>query len=150
MNVFDNISKPWSNEDSEKLVELYNNENKNIQEIGDIFVRTPGSIAAKLTQLKIVSAKQYARGYNEYLNSGLYKEVCSFYKTQKKEKALKSSKNNENANILNFENVEIKEMKLEIKELKLEITDMKLEIKELKGLIKNLSNMIEAVYEFEK
>lgn len=144
MNVFDNASKPWTNEDSQKLVELYNNQNKNIQELGEIFIRTPGSIAAKLTHLKIVSARQYARGYDEYINSGLYKEVCTFYKTQKKEKVKKTTKKSEEPIIVsNSENLEVKEMKLEIKE-------MKLEIKELKGLIKNLSSMIEAVYEFEK
>lgn len=143
-NIFDNISKPWTNEDSQKLVELYNNENKNIQELGEIFIRTPGSIAAKLTHLKIINARQYARGYDEYLNSGIYKEVCDFYKLQKKEKGKKQLKSKKEAdNSTNFEKFEVRELKLEVKE-------MKIEIKELKEIIKNLSSMIEAVYEFEK
>jgi predicted GIY-YIG superfamily endonuclease len=144
MSVFDNISKPWSDEDSCNLVRLYNDENKDIIEIGKVFNRTPGSIAAKLTQLKTINNRVNARGYNDYINSELYKEVCSFYRLNKKEK--KERKDNKEI-ITNTTNS--REENLEIKEMKLEIKEMKLEIIELKGIIKNLSHMLEAVYEFE-
>lgn len=62
--------------DDETIKQMYCYENKNIIEIGEKLFRTPGSIAYRLEQLSIVEKRQKAKGYYEYINSDLYKEIC--------------------------------------------------------------------------
>jgi transposase-like protein len=47
------LIKTWSDEDTQRLVELYNQEDLTIDEIGDIFERNSRSIISKLVQLRI-------------------------------------------------------------------------------------------------
>jgi predicted GIY-YIG superfamily endonuclease len=63
---------------------MYNDESKNIIEIGKNLNMTPGMIACRLIKLKIIKDKQDALGYTEYRDSELYKQICN-QKTPKKD-----------------------------------------------------------------
>lgn len=59
-----------------EITQLYNCENKNIEEIGNVIKKSPCWIAKRLEDLKIVKRKQLARGYIKYIESDLYKLKC--------------------------------------------------------------------------
>jgi predicted GIY-YIG superfamily endonuclease len=59
-----------------EIIQLYNCENKNIEEIGNVVKKSPCWIAKRLEELKIVKRKQLARGYIQYIESDLYKLKC--------------------------------------------------------------------------
>jgi hypothetical protein len=61
----------------EDIETMYCLENKNIIEIGEKLNRTPGSIAYRLEKIGIIEKRQYSKGYNEYIMSDLYREVCN-------------------------------------------------------------------------
>lgn len=76
MDVLSNSYATWTKEDDKKLKDLYCIENLDCIDIGLLFKRTPGSIAARLQKLDIVKNRFETRGYNEYKQSELYKSVC--------------------------------------------------------------------------
>ena len=59
-----------------EIIQLYNCENKNIEDIGNVLKKSPCWIAKRLEDLKIVKRKQLARGYIQYIESDLYKLKC--------------------------------------------------------------------------
>ena len=79
-NVYNNkINKCNSiifNDIDNEILQLYNYENKNIEEIGNIIKKSPCWIAKRLEELKIVKRKQLSRGYIQYIESDLYKLQC--------------------------------------------------------------------------
>ena len=84
-NDFINMGKPWSSEDDTKLLKLYNEDLLDILNLSNIFKRAPGGISARLQKLNIIPDKKLARGYEDYLNSDLYKEACLNSKNKKKQ-----------------------------------------------------------------
>ena len=69
--------KPWSHEEDEQLIKEYTVNKINLLEICEIHKRKPGGITSRLKRLKLIDMKQNARGYSEYLESDLYKELCT-------------------------------------------------------------------------
>ena len=61
-----NKDQVFSNIDFE-IIETYNNENKDLQDIGYMLKKSPSWIAKRLEELKIVQRKQLARGYRQYI-----------------------------------------------------------------------------------
>lgn len=59
-----------------EIIQLYNCENKNIEEIGNVLKKSPCWISKRLEDLKIVKRKQLSRGYIQYIESDLYKLKC--------------------------------------------------------------------------
>ena len=147
MDIISNSYLPWTTEDDNRLRQLYNEESLGCMEIGGLFKRTPGSIAARLVKLKLINNRFKAKDYEQYRNSDLYKKVCEV-KREKKSCSSKSEK-----------------IKTELREdLRQDIIDLKGEIRDLKGDIREMKNsmrmfgkqmekmydMIESIYEFEK
>jgi predicted GIY-YIG superfamily endonuclease len=60
----------------ENIRKLYCLDNKDIIEIGRELNLTPGSIAYRLKKMSIVLSKKLANGYNKYITSDSYKEIC--------------------------------------------------------------------------
>ena len=68
--------------DNEEIRNLYENDNKDIIEIGSILNKSPGSISFSLEKMKIVERRQLSRGYFDYVFSDLYDK----YKRKKEPK----------------------------------------------------------------
>lgn len=103
-----------------------------IIKIADMHHRTPGSIAHKLKNVGVIDTHTLARGYMEYKNGELYKEIVSSGNKFKKETNAKS-------------NVDIIQMSIPIKE----IVELKAEVESLKKDMKEMLRIINLIYEFE-
>jgi hypothetical protein len=128
----------WSEKEIQDIRTEYETKEMTISEMADIHRRTPGSISYKLLNLGIISHNTLSRGYFDYKNSDLYKEIVENGKSTDAEKKL---------------NKEVK-LKAKLKGLTVsnssrEILDMRNEIAELKKDVKEMLCLMNALYEFE-
>ena len=94
---FINIGKSWELSDDEQLIKLYNDDNLEVLQIAIKLKRAPGGILARLRKLNIIENKKSAKGYEDYVNSNLYKEACEISKnryTTKEKTNIEISKDN--------------------------------------------------------
>ena len=77
MDYYTNSGEKWSSEEENNLLQEYNEQKLDINEIGKIHKRTPGGISSKLAILGIIPDRFSGRGQEEYISSDLYKEICS-------------------------------------------------------------------------
>jgi hypothetical protein len=89
LEYYVNQKEKWNEPETSDLIHEYNTSELTISQIGDIHKRTPGSIAFKLWSLKVLENYRHARGYEDYKNGNLYKEICSTPKKEKKPKQKK-------------------------------------------------------------
>lgn len=75
-------------ENDEKIKNLYCVDNENIISIGEKLNVSPSLIAYRLEKLNIISRRQLARGYFEYIQSDLYKKAI-----ERRNKEREQSKN---------------------------------------------------------
>jgi len=141
--IFKNAGESWSKEEDEQLNKLYNEDNMGIIEISKIHNRAPGGIISRLLKQNYIINRQSARGYLDYKNSDLYKEIVSNNKSKKKTGKSEKIKSPQIDNIL------ISINKSDYIELQNDVKEMKNEIKDLKKTIKELVEMLKAVYDFE-
>ena len=73
--LFNNVGKPWSKTEDAQLNKLYNEDMLNVIEISKIHNRAPGGIISRLNKQGYIEDRKQARGYVEYTNSDLYKEI---------------------------------------------------------------------------
>jgi len=104
----------WTEQEILDIKLYYDINEMTISKIGDIQRRTPGSIGYKLKHMGIITNVTDARGYQEYRNSNLYKEIVD---TPKPDKPAKKNVFNKqdiiNTMLLN----EITELKIIVREL---------------------------------
>lgn len=82
----------WNETEIKNLKTEYEISLLTISQIGDIHRRTPGSIGYRLKNLGIVENQTLSRGYLEYKNSDLYKQIVSSEKKPKTDNPKKLSK----------------------------------------------------------
>lgn len=126
LEYYDRQKKPWIDIELEQIRHEYENDKMTISQIGDIHHRTPGSISFKLQNLGLIKHNALARGYPEYKNSKLYKEIV------------------ENGN--DYSNKTPKNRK---KDPIIEINEMRHDINLIKKDIQKILRVINAIYEFE-
>ena len=145
--IFKNAGDPWRPEEDSQLNKLYNIDMLDIMEISKIHNRAPGGIISRLLKYNYIGNRQSARGYMNYKNSDLYKEIVSNNKdkriTEIGDKPEKKIKHRQ------IDNVLISINKNDYVELQNDVKEMKNEIKDLKNTMKELVEMIKSVYEFE-
>lgn len=155
MDLISNSYLPWTSEDDERVKQLYNEEKLDCMEIGVLFKRTPGSIAARLVKIDVIKNRFDAKGYDEYKKSELYKKVCEINREKKS-----SVPKNEKIKIIDTSD----DLKRDIMDLKGDLHDLKGEMRCLKNDVRDLKNsirifgkqmekmfgIIESIYEFEK
>jgi hypothetical protein len=141
-NVFKNAGGLWSNEEDNQLNKLYNEDMLSIMEISKIHNRAPGGIISRLRKHNYIPNRKFARGYSEYINSDLYKEIVANRKEERKQTKDKVIKSKAIDNILININKKYFELHNDIKQMKNEIV-------ELKTTTKELVEMMKAIYEFE-
>ena len=141
--TFKNAGEHWTETEENQLNKLYNEDILDIMEISKIHCRAPGGIISRLHKHNYIVNRQSARGYINYKNSDLYKEIVSNNKKKIEDKPEKKIKPKQIDNIL------ISINKSDYIELQNDVKEMKNEIKELKNNIKELTEMMKAVYDFE-
>ena len=141
MDYYTNSGSKWTSEEEQKIIREYNDQNLDINEIGLVHRRTPGGISSKLAILGIIPDRHSGRGYDKYIKTDLYKEICE--NTSEKKKQI-SEKRKEKLEKNKRESSFICIKECDYLELKEELSDVKEELKEIKNMIKRL-----AIYEFD-
>lgn len=127
----------WSEKELQDIRTEYETNEMTISAIADIHHRTPGSISYKLKNLGLITHSTESRGYLDYKNSDLYKEIVEKGKSSDKKKVNKEVKLKAATN-----GVPVSTPFREIHEMRNEITDLKKDVKEVLRLIN-------AIYDFE-
>ena len=141
MDYYTNSGLKWTSEEEQKIIKEYNEQKLDINEIGLIHRRTPGGISARLAILGIIPDRHSGRGYDKYIQTDLYKEICSNNSEKKKQI---SEKRKEKLEKNKRESSYICIHECDYLELKEELRDVKDELREIKNMIKRL-----AIYEFD-
>jgi len=138
LEYYNRQKEDWSDKEVQNIRTEYEIQEMTISEIGDIHHRTPGSISYKLKNLGLITHNTLSRGYLDYKNSNLYKEIVERGKSSDTEKKIK------------------KEVKLKAKTEGLpvripfrEILEMRNEIADLKKDVKEMLRLMNALYDFE-
>tara|TARA_B100000035_G_scaffold285668_1_gene269410 strand:- start:3823 stop:4257 length:435 start_codon:yes stop_codon:yes gene_type:complete len=143
MDYYTNSGQPWYDQEEEQLKKEYNEQKLDINEIGKIHKRTPGGIGSRLCILGIIEHRLSARGYTEYKNSNLYREICE-KGPPKKEKRPKEPKEKKIKTSVTESNILITIKQSNYNELKEELHDVKNQLNEIKDMIRKL-----AIYDFD-
>jgi hypothetical protein len=130
-----------------QLNKLYNEDMLDIVEISKIHNRAPGGIISRLSKHNYIVNRQHARGYIDYKNSDLYKEIVNNNKDKNKTKIV--DKPETKIKSTKIDSILISINKSDYIELQNDVKEMKNEIKHLKNSIKELVEMMKAVYDFE-
>ena len=136
----------------EDIRNQYEEKEMTISQIADIHHRTPGSISYKLQSLGIISHNKFSRGYINYKNSILYKQIVETSKNNDAEKKLikeaKLKLKAENKLKLNAE-TKLKTETFQVSTPFREIIEMRKEIADLKKDVKEMLHLMNALYDFE-
>jgi hypothetical protein len=119
----------------------------NIMEIGKIHKRTPGCISYKLKSLGLIEHNTNARGYTEYRNSPLYREIVESYMSIKTANPNKKQKKEPVNNELKI--LRVKPQILIKKDVNQEIIDIKKDISNIRKDISEVLTLMKSIYEFE-
>ena len=117
----------WTEGEIEEVKVNYQINEMTISQIADIQRRTPGSIAYKLKTIGVISDNTQARGYIEYKNSSLYKQIIEVSDTSKKEKKMKEDTKVKTD--INTRSIDI--LLREVIDLRHEVIDLRNEIKKM-------------------
>ena len=125
----------WEDIESTQLLKEYCNDNMTISQIGEIHLRTPGSISYKLKSMGIINISTEARGYNEYKNSNLYNEIVIRGRERERENDTRKQQINKNNNTY------MQPVMISIKEF----VEMQEDIKQVKHDMKELLKTMELI-----
>ena len=140
--IFNRVGEPWAKEEDAQLNELYNEQLLDIMEISKIHSRAPGGIISRLLKHNYIDKRISARGYTDYKNNNLYKEIVTRNKQSRKErKKLKEKQiieinSEQNEDILIRNKSDYNQLYNEVKEIKNELNEIKKTINELVDLLK--------------
>ena len=144
--MFKNAGEPWYQDEDDQLNDLYNHKMLTILEIAKIHNRAPGGIISRLLRNNYIPNRVSARGYLEYKNSDLYKQIVS-----RNIENMKYSKNNEknskNVKIFSVDNMLITIDKSDYQGMKNDLHELKTEIIDLKRIIHNFIDMFKENYQ---
>jgi hypothetical protein len=134
LEYYNRQKEDWSEKEIQDVRTEYETKEMTISQIGDIHRRTPGSISYKLNKLGLITHNTFSRGYLEYKNSDLYKQIVENGKSGNSEKKIKAK--------IETESLPVKRPFKHIVEMRNEISDLKKDVKEMLRLMN-------ALYDFE-
>ena len=132
----------WTESEVQQLRSQYLYDKMTVSQISDICRRTPGSVAYKLKNLGFVEDIISARGYAEYKNSDLYKEIIAKGNRTDAQKRTKADPKNEVKIKLQIEN--------SIGSNTDDIISIRNDIQSLKKDMQEILRILHAAYEFEQ
>ena len=133
----------WTEDELQDLKEEYIVKEFTIMQMGILHKRTPGAIGYKLKSLKIIESHLSARGYNDYRNSDLYKNIVA-NNPKNKEKGEKPAQKPQST----LQHLQTPQP-LPKRRLSYEIQELREEIKSVKDDVKEMLRLMNALYEFE-
>lgn len=137
LDYYNRQKEVWDDKELCDIKNEYETKELSISQIADIHHRTPGSISYKLKNLGIITNHTLSRGYLEYKNSILYKEIVETGKAFDAKKKVN------------------KETKLKLKtEIPIinrtnNIAELRKEVAFLRKDVKEMLRLLNALYDFE-
>jgi hypothetical protein len=148
LEYYDRQKEEWEQEELNQLRNEYDTREMTISQIADIHHRTPGSISYKLKNLNLITHNTASRGYLEYRNSYLYKEIVEsgiHRSTKKAAEKIKEVIVKPDAILVN----EIVDRPVKRVRTANEIAELRAEIGVLRTDVKEILRIMNALYEFE-
>lgn len=137
--------KPWEKCEDQQLIKEYTIDTLNLMDISRIHKRMPGGIVSRLIFHKLIVLRSQARGYTEYQQSDLYKEICK----HKEDSRLKRNTKYINPDNTGVSLTDRQTTRLQIKQIPSDIIQLKDDIKEIKKNVSKILEIMNALYEFE-
>ena len=138
LEYYDRQKEDWLEDELQALRSRYENQELTISQIGDLHRRTPGTMASKLKSIGVVHNMWEARGYTDYKNSALYKEIVET--SEAKRSASKEKK---------AAKIKTKAEKAPVSTPFREIIELRNDINSLKQDVKEILRLMNALYDFE-
>jgi polyhydroxyalkanoate synthesis regulator phasin len=129
----------WSDTELQEIRTEYQDKEMTISEMGNIHRRTPGSISYKLKNLGLITNNNQARGYDEYKNSDLYKEIVKKGKINDSEKKMKLISQYQTTSVTPQININFKEL-----------VDLRSDVEILKTDLKEILRLMNVIYNFKQ
>jgi len=124
--------QPWEKDEDQQLIKEYTVDKLTLMQLCKIHKRMPGGITSRLVALKLIYRRDSVRGYTDYQESDLYKEIC---------KTKLENKNNRK---------EIKAQGISVPQRTLDpLAELRKDVNELKKDIKEILRLMNALYDFE-
>ena len=157
-NEYIHAGNAWNKDEDFQLIKEYNVDKLKLLEISKIHKRMPGGISSRLVSLKLADMRCNIRGYIEYQQSDLYKEIVknniknNTEKTHKKiiddTEIIKATIDIKNEHGSKEQFTPRQKYRLELKQVPSEITEIKKDIQEIKENVNKILELMNAVYEF--
>ena len=80
LEYYNREKEDWSDKEVQDIRTEYETNEMTISQIADIHNRTPGSISYKLKNIGLITHNTLSRGYLDYKNSNLYKQIVEVQK----------------------------------------------------------------------
>lgn len=138
LEYYNRQKEDWSDKELLDIRTEYETHEMTISQIADMHHRTPGSITYKLKNLGLISHNILSRGYLEYKNSNLYKQIVEKSKSSDAEKKTTKAVKLRGKTDELLESTPFREMH----EMRKEIADIRKDVKEMLRLMN-------ALYDFE-
>lgn len=129
----------WGDNELQEIRTEYQDKEMTISQIADIHHRTPGSISYKLKSLGIIDHNTQARGYDEYKNSNLYKEIVGKGRISDSERRIKTNSRYETITVPPQINIPFKQL-----------VDLRSDVETLKTDVKEILRLMNAIYGFKQ
>jgi hypothetical protein len=139
VEYYDRQKEFWGDSELQEIRTEYENKGLTISEIADIHRRTPGSISYKLIKFGIIANNKQARGYDEYKNSNLYKEIVEKGKLNDSERRIKTNLRYETITVPPQVNIPFKQL-----------VDLRTDVETLKTDVKEILRLMNAIYGFKQ
>jgi len=139
VDYYNRQKEGWSDSELQEIRTEYENKGLTISEIADIHRRTPGSISYKLIKFGIIANNKQARGYDEYKNSNLYKEIVGKNKLNDSERRIKTNSRYETITVPPQVNIPFKQL-----------VDLRSDVETLKSDVKEIVRLMNAIYGFKQ
>ena len=157
---FNRGGESWEKQEDDQLIKEYNVDKLTILELSKLHGRTPGGIISRLVRTKIIDKRDNVRGYLEYKNSDLYKEICK----RKSEECITKITAASTGYLIDDTDIisptvtsspieskkeERKKMRLLRKQVPYDLADVKNDMKDVKEKVNKIIELLTAVYDFE-
>jgi hypothetical protein len=139
VEYYDRQKEFWGDTELQEIRTEYQDKEMTISQIADIHHRTPGSISYKLIKFGIIANNNQARGYDEYKNSNLYKEIVGKNKLNDSERRIKTNSRYETITVPPQINIPFKQL-----------VDLRSDVETLKMDVKEILRLMNAIYGFKQ
>ena len=139
VEYYNRQKESWSDSEVQEIRTEYQTKEMTISEMGNIHRRTPGSISYKLKNLGLITNTNQARGYDEYKNTDLYKEIVKKGKISDSEKKMKLISQYQTTSVTPQININFKEL-----------VDLRSDVEILKTDLKEILRLMNVIYNFKQ